>query len=103
MDSREDIVGIVLLSPATIALTWFTHDQQDFNLKPVPIFANFRTDKEAYSLVKDVIDFTGTEFHSLRLVSDLCYHLDTAMLNLSKGHALVFPPAFDTESYNLIK
>ena len=67
------------------------------------MFANFRTDKEAYSLVKDVIDFTGTEFHSLRLVSELCYHLDTAMLNLSKGHALVFPPAFDTESYNLIK
>ena len=64
---------------------------------------SLRTDKEAYHLVKDVIDFTGTQFHSLRLVSELCYHLDTAMLNLSKGHALVFPPAFDTESYNLIK
>jgi len=63
----------------------------------------FRTDKRAYDLVKDVIDFGETQFHSLKLVSDLCYHLDTAMLNLSRGHALLYAPAFDTESLNLIK
>eukprot|EP00116_Pleurobrachia_bachei_P007810 sb/3468072/ len=63
----------------------------------------FRSDVKSYNFVKDNLDFTGTEFHKLKLVSDKCYHLDTAMLNLSKGHALVFTPAFDKQSLDLIK
>ncbi|XP_063680361.1 uncharacterized protein ZK1307.1-like [Bolinopsis microptera] len=75
----------------------------NYNRKHAYLGYGFRSDKESYDLVKDVIDFTGTEFHSLHLVSELCYHLDTAMLSLSQGHVLVFPPAFDTHSFNLIK
>ena len=62
-----------------------------------------RSDEKAFALAKDFLGFTDTNFHQLKLVSELCYHLDTAMLNLSQGHALVFKPAFDKESFDLIK
>lgn len=106
-----------------LTLQWFkergfpTHDSRPygFSLEGCGDFAynydrkhaylgyGFRTDKSSLETVKENLDFTGTQLHQLHLVSDKCYHLDTAMLNLSQGHALVFTPAFDKDSLNLIK
>jgi len=75
----------------------------NFDLKHAYLAYGFRSDEKAFALAKDFLGFTDTNFHQLKLVSELCYHLDTAMLNLSQGHALVFKPAFDKESFDLIK
>jgi len=45
----------------------------------------------------------GVPVHYLKLVNSYFYHLDTCFCPLKDGFALAFPPAFDTESYEIIQ
>jgi N-dimethylarginine dimethylaminohydrolase len=48
-------------------------------------------------------DFTKRRVVALKLVDPRFYHLDLAVLPLSGGHVLVYPPALDSESYRVLR
>ncbi len=60
----------------------------------------FRSDPRVASLLADK---TGLPVHPLNLVHEAFYHLDTALIPLSKTQALVAPMAFDSDSYAFLK
>jgi N-dimethylarginine dimethylaminohydrolase len=59
----------------------------------------FRTDRAVHAFLGEAFD---AEVVSLHLVDPRYYHLDTCFCPLPRGHALWYPPAFDTESEAVI-
>jgi N-dimethylarginine dimethylaminohydrolase len=65
----------------------------------------FRTDYSATKEIKQIV--TDCECESvvltLKLVNSYFYHLDTCFCPLGKDMAMVYPPAFNQESFGIIK
>lgn len=60
----------------------------------------FRTDRDAHDFIADSL---GREVHSLQLVDDRFYHLDTCFCPLNATTAIFAPDAFAPESANLVR
>lgn len=59
----------------------------------------FRTDPEVYSEIAEAFDAPVVR---LKLVNERFYHLDTCFCPINQEAVLVYPPAFDAESLELI-
>ncbi|MBI4387317.1 MAG: amidinotransferase [Elusimicrobia bacterium] len=59
----------------------------------------FRTDPEVYPEIADIFE---TPVVKLKLVNERFYHLDTCFCPLTHEAVLIYPPAFDSHSLELI-
>ncbi len=59
----------------------------------------FRTEPEAYEEISEIFDTTVV---LLKLSNERFYHLDTCFCPLTQDAALIYPPAFERESLELI-
>lgn len=59
----------------------------------------FRTDSEVYQEIADIFE---TPMILLKLANERFYHLDTCFCPVNQETALIYPPAFDQQSLELI-
>jgi len=55
----------------------------------------FRSDQKAYPWFLDVMNMKKENVSSLKLTNPNFYHIDTALLAMSRGHLMYVPTAFD--------
>ena len=70
-----------------------THDEENFF-----VAHGFRSSFKAYAYLKDVLSIPKDRLHHMKLMDPYFYHIDTALMSLTRGHLMYYPGAFDKES-----
>ncbi|XP_028395954.1 uncharacterized protein LOC114519962 [Dendronephthya gigantea] len=70
-----------------------THDEENFF-----VAYGFRSSFKAYAYLKDVLSIPKDRLHHMKLMDPYFYHIDTALMSLTRGHMMYYPGAFDKES-----
>lgn len=58
----------------------------------------FRSSFKAYAYLKDVLSLPRDRLHHMKLTNPYFYHIDTALMSLTRAHLMYYPDAFDSES-----
>ena len=69
-----------------------THDGENFF-----VAYGFRSSFKAYAYLKDVLSLPKDRLHHMKLMNPYFYHMDTALMSLTRGHLMYYPGAFDKE------
>lgn len=70
-----------------------THDGENYF-----VAYGFRSAFKAYAFIKDALSLPKDRLHHMKLMDPHFYHIDTALMSLTRGHLMYYPGAFDKES-----
>lgn len=74
-----------------------THDGQNFF-----VAYGFRSSFKAFDYMRNVLSIPRDRLHHMELVNPYFYHIDTALMSLTRGHLMYNPEAFSEESVRKI-
>lgn len=74
-----------------------THDGEHFF-----VAYGFRSAFKAYDYIRDVLSIPRDRLHHMELINPFFYHIDTALMSLTRGHLMYNPEAFSQESEHKI-
>ena len=75
----------------------FSHNKQHLWLGH-----GFRSNQKAYYEIKNILDDDNLNIHTLKLIKDKWYHLDTCFCPIGHEHLLLYESAFSEESLHKI-